>query len=192
MGVLRGLKGLEVRVKINGAPVAEYDCDSEEHELADEENHFVKYIESEPGEKYSVDIVVLRKTPFPGEHISADVFIDGEKVDELLFPRRSGELSRKEVLGRRQKLDAAGANALERFRFESFRTAPSGRLRSLDPRKLHLPELGEIKVVFGLKTRVRPDDRSDWPAKVPNLSGNMGNILPEEAIKGRGVSSHTR
>jgi hypothetical protein len=115
MAVLRTLKGVEVKVKVDGFPVAEYDTDDQEP------NCCTKYIESEPGLNFSVEVFASRNAPFPKHAIGAEISVDGTLADTVLIVRAKSERRSKEILGLKEKI--GDKERLHKFRFKALETS---------------------------------------------------------------------
>lgn len=207
------LKGLEVKVLINGVNAREYDDDSD----ADTETKpdvITKYIQSISEASFHIVVEAHPTHDFTADCLSFHVFVDGSLVEKRALPREYSDKTgacKSSIAGISR--EQGGRDKFKEFKFAEIVTGKSPsppsvirvsyhvdinvhpddrpHERNIETLKNQLMNLGTISVAVWAKMTWNPKTNV---ASVPQLGPAMSALgtIPEKAVKGRALSHSTR
>lgn len=95
MAIIDAIRGLEVRVIVNGAPLQEYSQTPDDND--DSDSQVTRYIVAEPGKEFKVEIIRKQNFQFgaPQWDVALWSDIDGKAAKGALIPKNDPQYVRK-------------------------------------------------------------------------------------------------
>lgn len=180
---MKAVGGIEVKLRVSGASLEEYEVPAEE-DAAEDGKALTKYVEAVSGSTFAVRIVLPAcATLRPDDGVACNVYLDGEFVTGRSC--YSSQYRSAPFILLIEGIDSMTPRGreLQRFTFAQLKTIDGPLTANTKPE--HFKDIGTIMIECTWCRQV-PTRYADFK-EVPKTA--IGKSIPEKCLKGRAISN---